>query len=187
MSDNNLSDSKITRRDFLKAMFWGGTGLALGGMGFFNIKNSNNKRQFAFADGGSNGDGHSSVRLPMSESERKARGFELREEAAERTYGIEWPDHRNNGEEEDYPYIANYSKALRHNKLGEVEKESYRSFLRAVEAGTFEAWEQVELGTFEEPHLRLFNPIAGLTFPLVGPDPFGLFMPPAPRIDSPEG
>jgi hypothetical protein len=40
VSDNNLSDSKITRRDFLKAMFWGGTGLALGGMGFFNIKNS---------------------------------------------------------------------------------------------------------------------------------------------------
>jgi hypothetical protein len=185
--NNNLSDSKITRRDFLKAMFWGGTGLALGGMGFFNIKNSNNNKQFAFADGGGNGDGHSSVRLPMSESERKARGFELRKEAAEMTYGIEWPEHRNNGEEKDYPYIAAYSKALRHNKLGEVEKESYRSFLRAVEAGTFEAWEQVELGTFEEPHLRLFNPIAGLTFTLEGPDPYGLFMPPAPRIDSPEG
>ena len=123
-NNNNSSDSRITRRDFLKAMFWGGTGLALGGMGFFNIKNSNNnKRQFAFADGGGSGNGGSSVRLPMSESERKARGFELREEAAERTYGIEWPDHPNNGEEKDYPYIANYSKALRHNERGEVEKE----------------------------------------------------------------
>ena len=187
MSDNNLSDSKITRRDFLKAMFWGGTGLALGGMGFFNIKNSNNK-QFAFADGGGgNGNGGSSIRLPMSESERKDLGFEFRKELAERTYGIEWPDHPNNGEEEDYPYIANYSKALRHNKLGEPDKDSYRTFLRAAEAGTFEEWEKVELGTFEEPHLRLFNPTAGLTLPTEGPDPFGLFMPPPPRIDSPEG
>jgi hypothetical protein len=169
-------------------MFWGGTGLALGGMGFFNIKNSNNKRQFAFADGGSgNGNGGSSVRLPMSESERKALGIELRKDAIENAYGIEFPDHPNNREEEDYPYIANYSKALRHNELGEPDKDSYRSFLRAVEAGTFEAWEQVELGTFEEPYFRLFNPVAGLTFPLESADPFGLFMPPAPRIDSPEG
>jgi hypothetical protein len=186
-NNDKSSDSKITRRDFLKAMFWGGTGLALGGMGFFNMKNSNKSRQFAFADGGSHGDGGSSVRLPMSESERKALGIEIREDAIERTYGIEWPDHINNGEEKDYPYIANYSKALRHNELGEPDKDSYKTFLRAVEEGTFEAWEQVELGTFEEPHFRLFNPVAGLTFPLQGPDPFGLFMPPAPRIDSPEG
>ncbi|HEX6028549.1 MAG TPA: hypothetical protein VFY64_05865, partial [Nitrososphaeraceae archaeon] len=187
MSDSNLPDGKITRRDFLKAMFWGGTGLTLGGMGFFNIKNSNKSRQFAFADGGSHGDGGSSVRLPMSESERKARGFELREDAAERTYGIEWPEHTNNGEEKDYPYIANYSKSLRHNELGEPDKDSYKTFLRAVEEGTFEAWEAVERGTDAEPYLRLFNPLAGLTFPLIGPDPYGLFMPPAPRIDSPEG
>jgi hypothetical protein len=188
VSDNNISDSRITRRDFLKAMFWGGTGLALGGMGFFNIKNGKNNKQFAFAhpDGG-NGNGNSSVKLPMSESERKSIGRELREDAAERTYGIEWPDHPNNGEEEDYPYIANYSKALRHNELGEPDKDSYKIFLRAVESGKFEDWEKVELGTFEEPYLRLFNPVAGLTFPLEGPDPYGLFMPPAPRIDSPEG
>jgi hypothetical protein len=187
VSDNN----NITRKDFLKALFWGGTGLALGGMGFFrtgnNNKNGSNK-QFAFADGGgSGGHGDRTPKLPMSESERKDRGFELRKEVAERTYEIEWPEHINNGEEKDYPYIANFSKALRHNKLGEVEKESYRSFLRAAESGRFEDWEKVEFGTFEEPHLRLFNPVAGLTFPLEGPDPFGLFMPPAPRIDSPEG
>ena len=71
----------------------------------------------------------------MSESERKTIGFEFRKELAERTYGIEWPDHPNNGEEKDYPYIANYSKALRHNKLGEPDKDSYKTFLRAVEAG----------------------------------------------------
>jgi hypothetical protein len=194
VSDNNnnnkFSDSKITRRDFLKAMFWGGTGLALGGMGLFNMKNNNNNKRFAFADGGGGGGSEvrgTSVRLPMSESERKAKGLEIRKEAAERTYDIEWPEHINNGEEKDYPYIANYSKTLGHNKLGEVGEESYISLLRAAESGKFEDWDNVILGTTDPPFLRCFNPVAGLTFTLEGPDPFALFMPPAPRIDSPEG
>jgi hypothetical protein len=184
--DNNVTDGKITRRDFLKALAWGGTGLALGGMGFFNIKNSNNSRQFAFADGGGGG---SSVRLPFSESERKARGFEIRNRAAEATYGddAEWSDHPNNGEEKDYPYIANYSKGLRHNKLGEPDKESYKSLLRAVESGRFEDFEEIKVGTPPPLGLKFFNPLAGLTFTLSGRDPFSFFQPPAPRIDSKEG
>jgi hypothetical protein len=190
VSDNN----NITRKDFLKALFWGGTGLALGGMGFFrtgnNNKNGSNK-QFAFADSGDGGGGgrhgDRTPKLPMSESERKEIGLKIRKEAAERTYDIKWPEHINNGEEKDYPFIANYSKTLGHNKLGEPDKGSYRSLLRAAESGKFEDWEKVELGTTEEPFLRCFNPVAGLTFTLEGPDPFGLFMPPAPRIDSPEG
>src|SRR5829696_6632330 len=159
--NNNLSDGKITRRDFLKALAWGGTGLALGGMGFFNMKNNNNSRQFAFAEGNSGGGGRGDAILPMSESERKKMGFEIRKRAAERTYGIEWPDHKNNGEEDDYredghrTYIANYSKGLMHNKLGEPDRESYESFLRAAKSPSFAVWEKVQLGTFEEPHFRL--------------------------------
>ena len=192
-NDNNLSDGKITRRDFLKALAWGGTGLALGGMGFFNMKNNNNSRQFAFAEGNGGG-GRGDAILPMSESERKKMGFEIRKRAAERTYGVEWPDHPNNGEEDDYrenghpTYIANYSKGLMHNKLGEPDRESYESFLRAAKTGTFEAWEQVKVAIpGRGDALKLFNPLAGLTFSLVGPDPFGLAQPPAPRIDSSEG
>jgi hypothetical protein len=188
VSDNNVSDGKITRKDFLKAMFWGGTGLALGGMGFFNMKNSNNNKQFAFASSGGGGyDGDRTPKLPMSESERKARGFEIRKIAAEATYGIEWPDHPNNGEEKDYPFIANYSKGLRHNKLGEPDKESYKSLLRAVESGRFEDFEEIKIGTPGLLGLKFFNPLAGLTFAHEGPDPFGLFQPPAPRIDSKAG
>jgi hypothetical protein len=189
-NNNKFSDSKITRRDFLKAMFWGGTGLALGGMGLFNMKNNNNNKRYAFADGGGGGGSEvrgTPVRLPMSESERKAKGFEIRKEAAERAYDIEWPEHINNGEEKDYPFIAMYSKTLRHNKLGEPIKESYRTLLRAAESGRFEDWERVDLGTIEPPLLRCFNPIAGLTFTLEGPDPFALFQPPAPRIDEADG
>jgi hypothetical protein len=192
--NNNTSDNNITRKDFLKAIFWGGTGLALGGMGFFKIGNNNN-RQAAFAThqgirGGGKG---GSTTIPVSESARKSRGIELHDIAAHRTYGIPWPDHKTNGEENDYlrnghpTYIANYSKGLRHNKLGEVDREAYESFLRAVKKPSFVEWEKVQLGTSEEPHFRLFNPLAGLTFPLQGPDPGGLFTRPPPRIDSAEG
>src|SRR5215203_2719825 len=143
--------------------------------------NSGNNKQVTFAtsqgSGGSERGG--STPVPVRESARKARGFKLRKRAAERTYGIKWPDHPNNGEEDDYrenghrTYIANYSKGLRHNKLGEVDRESYESFLRAAKTGTFEAWEAVKVAIPERGDaLKFFNPLAGLTFSLVGPDPF---------------
>src|SRR5919108_4095232 len=175
-----MSDNSITRKDFLKALFWGGTGVILGGMGFF--RTGNNNKQFAFAATDSRGGGNSASTtiLPMSESERKKMGFDVRKRAADMTYGIPWPDHPNNGEENDYrenghpTYIANYSKGLVHNKLGEVDRESYESLLRAAKSGTFEDWERVKIGTPGPLGLKFFNPLAGETFPLVGPDPFGL-------------
>ena len=189
--NSNTTDSNgITRKDFLKAIFWGGTGLALGGMGFFKMGGNGgggSNTQSAFASGG----GRSTSTPPMSESERKRMGFEIRKRSAERTYGIPWPDHPNNGEEDDYrenghrTYIANYSKALPHNKLGEVDREAYETFLRAARSGKFEDWERVKLADESRASgLKLFNPVGGLTFPLEGPDPFGLAIPPAPRIDS---
>src|SRR5215203_6302243 len=149
-------------------------------MGFFNMKNSNNNnKQFAFAEGNSAGGEDVTSMLPMSVSERKRMGFEIRKNAAERTYGVEWPDHKNNGEEDDYrenghpTYIANYRKGLMHNKLGEPDRESYESFLRATKTGTFEAWEEVKVAIpGRGDALKLFNPLAGLTFSLIGPDPF---------------
>ena len=206
MSDNNnntpdnknsTSDNNITRKDFLKALFWGGTGVVLGGMGLFkmgNRSNGNTQSAFAWNNGGSGGRGGSTTKLPVSEEERKRMGFEIRKRAAERTYDIKWPDHPNNGEEDDYrenghrTYIGNYRKGLIHNKLGEPDRESYESFLRAARTGTFEAWEEVKVAIPERgDSLKFFNPLAGLTFSLIGPDPFGLAMPPAPRIDSEEG
>jgi hypothetical protein len=157
--------------------------------------NSGNNKQVTFATSQGSGDGErgGSTPVPVRESARKARGFKLRKRAAERTYGIKWPDHLNNGEEDDYrenghrTYIANYSKGLRHNKLGEPDRESYKSFLRAAKSPSFAVWEKIQLGTFEEPHFRLFNPLAGLTFPLQGADPAGLSTSPPPRIDSTKG
>jgi hypothetical protein len=191
-----VSDAKITRLEFLKILFWGSTGVMLGSLGFFRIGNDGKYKQSAFADNNNRGVGgrvDASKTFPMTESERRARGFEIRKKAADMTYGVEWPKHPNNGEENDYrengepTYIANYSKGLPHNKRGEPDREAYRSLLRALESGDPKDFENIEVGNPIPNGLRFFNPQAGLTFTLEGPDPFGLFQPPAPRIDSAEG
>src|SRR5262249_37147058 len=41
----------------------------------------------------------------------------------------------NNGEEADYPFVANYSKAMPHNALGEVDPTAYAALLHAVTTG----------------------------------------------------
>ncbi|MEU4447221.1 vanadium-dependent haloperoxidase [Actinosynnema sp. NPDC050801] len=92
-----------------------------------------------------------------------------------------WPEHVNNGEEGDYPHVANYSKGLPHDEVGEVRPEAYNTLLRALATGRSEDFERVPLGG----SVKLTNPQAGLAFDLEGPDPQSLAVPPAPRIDSP--
>ena len=97
-----------------------------------------------------------------------------------------------NGEETDYRnpagqlnYIANYSKALPHNALGEVTPAAYRSLVRALDSGDPASFEQISLG-LPATGLNLTSPQAGLAFDLEGPDAHSLTLPPAPRIDGPE-
>jgi membrane-associated phospholipid phosphatase len=90
-----------------------------------------------------------------------------------------WPDHVNNGEEGDYPSVANYSKGLPHDEVGEVVPEAYNALLRAVSTQRAEDFERIPA-----TGRRLVNPQSGLAFDLEGPDAQSLVMPPAPRIDS---
>ncbi len=94
------------------------------------------------------------------------------------------PDQLSNGEETDYPYVANYGKGLPHDDAGEVEPEAYRALLRALATRRTEDFERLPLGV--KSGRRLTNPQAGLAFDLEGPDGQSLAMPPAPRIDSAE-
>ena len=123
---------------------------------------------------------------------RRTEARELREEAAELAFLRPHPDHISNAEEAEYrrpngqlSYIANYSKGLRHNALGEVIPRSYRSLLRALHSGNPDHFEEIRLG-LPDTGLDLTNPQAGLAFDLEGPDAQAVTMPPAPRIDSPE-
>lgn len=138
---------------------------------------------------------------------RRNAARKIREQAAELAFLRSHPDHPSNGEENDYPgyprYIANYTKGLPHNDLGEVTPEAYQALLKAVNSGKPEDFEKIPLGCPAKnlsklpksekdddkplpvmPCRKFTNPQAGLAFDLEGPDAQSLFIPPAPRIDS---
>jgi hypothetical protein len=123
---------------------------------------------------------------------RRNEARQIREETTELAALRPHPDHISNGEEERHrrpdgklSYIANYSKGLRHNSLGEVIPDAYRTLLRAVYSTDPILFERTSMiGTLNG--LNLTNPQAGLAFDLEGPDAQAVTMPPAPRIDSAE-
>jgi hypothetical protein len=136
---------------------------------------------------------------------RRTEARKVREEAAELATLRPHPDHLSNGEENQYrrppppvppappepwnngelSFIANFSKGLLHNFLGEVSQDAYRSLLRAVYSGNPDHFEQIPLDLVL-PSRKLVNPQAGLAFDLEGPDAQAVTIPPAPRIDSAE-
>ncbi len=127
---------------------------------------------------------HHTSRSPVLDRWREGRA--LREAAEDRTFSGPLPVQVSNGEETSFsiPFVANYSKSLPHNEFGEVDRNAYRMLLRAVGTGNPEDFERIPLGL--EDGRPLANPQAGLSFDLEGPDPQGLVIPPAPRIDGPE-
>jgi hypothetical protein len=121
---------------------------------------------------------------PQTSHHRKATARNLRHEAAQLAFQRPYPDHVCNGEEDDYgeTSIANFSKGLPHNGLGEVDPAAYNALLAALASGTPDDFEAIPLGGVRP----LRNPQAGLAFDLEGPDSHHLAMRPAPRIDCPE-
>ena len=119
---------------------------------------------------------------PARAQDRRREAFETRRRAARIAFERRLPEHSANGEESDYPFVANFAKGLPHDELGEVDPGAYRALLRAVRSGEKRDFEAIPLGG-ERP---LRNPQAGLAFDLEGPDSHHLAIPPAPRIDAPE-
>ena len=124
----------------------------------------------------------SAARRLSAHDVRRIAAREIREEAARIAFERPHLEHVNNGEEEDYPFVANYSKALPHDACGLVLPAAYGQLLQALRSGDPADFEAVPLGGM----LRLTNPQGGLAFDLEGPDPAAVTIPPAPRIDSPQ-
>lgn len=116
----------------------------------------------------------------VSIPDRSQAAFDRRVQAAQiaRDRGV--PQHVNNREECDYPYVANFSKGLQHDSVGDVIPGSYQSLLTALNTRDPNDFEAIQLGGMK----KLTNPQAGLAFDLEGPDTHSLSQPPAPRIDS---
>jgi hypothetical protein len=108
----------------------------------------------------------------------------MRRTAAQLAFERPLPKHPCNGEEDDYAgtRIANFSKGLPHNGLGEVDPAAYNALLAALASGNPDDFEAIPLGGVQP----LRNPQAGLAFDLEGPDSHHLAIRPAPRIDGPE-
>jgi membrane-associated phospholipid phosphatase len=112
---------------------------------------------------------------------RAQEAFEIREKAALSNRLLPIPRQTPNQDERLYPsFIGNYTKGLPHNSIGEVDTKAYRSLLRAIGAGSFQAFEQVPLGG----DVKLGNPLSGLAFELEGTDSHQLAIPAAPGIAS---
>jgi hypothetical protein len=134
--------------------------------------------------GGREGDVEAAEIGPLLGQDRNEASKEIRDNMAELAFDRSLPAHPDNGEEADHPSrIANFSKGLPHNSLGEVDLTAYEALLAALTSGAPADFEAIPLGGVR----KLTNPQAGLGFDLEGPDGHQLAIRPAPRIDSPEG
>jgi hypothetical protein len=91
--------------------------------------------------------------------------------------------HPNNQDEMRYKNkIANFSKGLPHNELGEVDVDAYNEYIRILKSGDPDDFESLPLAG----ERKLVNPQAAYAFEMVGPDSHQLVLPPAPRFSSAE-
>jgi membrane-associated phospholipid phosphatase len=112
---------------------------------------------------------------------RAQEALEIREKAALSDRLLPILKQTSNQDEQLYlSFIGNYSKGLPHNPIGEVDTKAYRTLLRAIGAGSFQAFEQVPLGG----NVKLGNPLSGLAFELEGTDSHQLAIPAAPAVAS---
>jgi len=115
--------------------------------------------------------------------ERADRAFGVRARTATQQRAQPLENQIANGDEQLYlNRIANFSKGLPHNRVGEVDPAAYEQLLRSLQTGEMEDFEQIPMGG----DALLKNPQAGLTYELAGRDPANVFMPPAPAFNSAE-
>jgi hypothetical protein len=116
---------------------------------------------------------------PGSRQTRRARALYIRRQAAQRQLEQEFPEPQSNGDEEQYPTgIANYSKGLPHNALGEVDPNAYQQLLRAIKSGSPADFDRIPLGG----KVKLANPQGAFAFELEGVDPHALVVEAPPRF-----
>ncbi|MFM2318505.1 MAG: hypothetical protein RLZZ215_1126 [Pseudomonadota bacterium] len=106
---------------------------------------------------------------------RKNRNLYLRQFAASIQFGLKVPTQTPNQDERLYQgKIANFSKGLPHNNLGEVDPVAYDRLLAALSSGRSADYETIPMGG----SVKLANPQSALAFQLEGGDSHSFAIPP---------
>ena len=114
---------------------------------------------------------------------RANQAYTIRRNAAQAEFDLPLVYHRHNDDEVLYSNrIGNYSKALPHNSLGEVDPAAYNLYLNAIRSGEPIDFENIALGGTT----KLTDPQSGLAFAMEGTDSGNLTEPPAPSVSGQE-
>ncbi|WP_064092068.1 vanadium-dependent haloperoxidase [Rossellomorea aquimaris] len=123
------------------------------------------------------------IRGYLSALKRRLKAFIIRVKAALFYKTLPVQSHPNNGDEKRYSdKIANFSKGLPHNKLGEVDVDAYHKYIQILKSGDPDDFENLPLAG----ERKLVNPQAAYAFEMAGPDSHQLVLPPAPSFNSSE-
>lgn len=118
---------------------------------------------------------------PLTLLQRNQKAFKIRKYAAFFQKSLPIQKHRCNKDELLYPNkIGNYSKALPHNDLGEVNITSYEIWLKATTTANPKMFEEIPLGGVA----KLANPQGSYSYNLDGVDSHHLGMPIPPDFNS---
>lgn len=118
---------------------------------------------------------------PEAPRQRRQAAFDVRLDAAVFEKNLPLIGQTCNGDELLYANkIGNYSKALPHNHLGEVNLNAYQAFIEALITGDPEDFESIPLGGAA----KLTNPQAAYAYELAGADSHHLNIVPPPAFSS---
>ncbi|WP_097027802.1 vanadium-dependent haloperoxidase [Clostridium peptidivorans] len=118
---------------------------------------------------------------PLTPEQRRAEAFEKRVQSALFQKNLILQGQRCNEDEFIYANkTGNYTKALPHNLLGEVNLEAYNIWITTLTTGNPEKFELIPLGGTR----KLSNPQASYAYEMVGPDSNHLTIAPAPSFSS---
>lgn len=104
---------------------------------------------------------------PLNAKQRNVKAFNIRYRTAMDQMNAHLVEHQCNGDESLFPNkIGNFSKGLPHNTLGEVEINSYKSFIKALNSGKVDDFNAIPMGGA----VKLANPQGAYVFDLIGAD-----------------
>lgn len=162
---NQESDFSISRRGFI-----GGAGgvAALGLLGVPALGLVSSEAEAEIID-------------PLAAKQRRNQAYKIRKQAAKAQLKASVSSQPTNSDEMLYAgKIANYSKGLPHNNLGEVDINAYNALTNALASGEAADYESIPLGGTT----KLANPQAAQTYALEGRDSHAFVIPAFTAFDS---